>query len=153
MGTWDTIRNTVAAEFSDLGNATELTQLVVRLLLEGLSNKEIAQKMEVLIKERAAGVVVGDGQPLVQIAEDPVQSVGGDGAVVDDVPAAAVRAAATRGVAVAVGQLRDACEAALAIGADLCALRAVAPAGGDGRRRDRSPRPGRQSSFRARAQG
>lgn len=33
MGTWDTIRNTVAAEFSDLGNATELTQLVVRLLL------------------------------------------------------------------------------------------------------------------------
>jgi putative Mg2+ transporter-C (MgtC) family protein len=33
MGTWDTIRHTVAAEFSDLGNLTELTQLVVRLLL------------------------------------------------------------------------------------------------------------------------
>ena len=33
MGTWDTIRYTVAAEFSDLGDAAELTQLVVRLLL------------------------------------------------------------------------------------------------------------------------
>lgn len=33
MGTWDTIRKTIAAEFSDLGDAAELTQLVVRLLL------------------------------------------------------------------------------------------------------------------------
>ena len=30
---WDTIRNTVAAEFSDLGSAAEVTQLMVRLLV------------------------------------------------------------------------------------------------------------------------
>jgi putative Mg2+ transporter-C (MgtC) family protein len=33
MGTWETIQNTVAAEFSDLGSAQEVTQLVVRLLV------------------------------------------------------------------------------------------------------------------------
>ena len=33
MGTWDTIRETVAAEFSDLGSTQEITQLVVRMLV------------------------------------------------------------------------------------------------------------------------
>lgn len=33
MGAWDTILQTVVAEFSDLGTATEVTQLVVRLLV------------------------------------------------------------------------------------------------------------------------
>ncbi|HEX2546090.1 MAG TPA: MgtC/SapB family protein [Ramlibacter sp.] len=33
MGTWDTIQHTIAAEFSDLGSAQEVTQLVLRLLV------------------------------------------------------------------------------------------------------------------------
>ena len=33
MSTWDVIRNTIATEFSDLGSAQEITQLLVRLLV------------------------------------------------------------------------------------------------------------------------
>ena len=36
MGTWDTIRNTVAEEFSDLNDVEHLTRLVVRLGLAAL---------------------------------------------------------------------------------------------------------------------
>jgi putative Mg2+ transporter-C (MgtC) family protein len=36
MGTWDTIRNTVAAEFSDLNDVEQFTRLVVRLGLAAL---------------------------------------------------------------------------------------------------------------------
>jgi putative Mg2+ transporter-C (MgtC) family protein len=36
MGTWDTIASTVAAEFSDLGDAEQVTQLVVRLVIAAL---------------------------------------------------------------------------------------------------------------------
>ena len=36
MGTWDTIRNTVAAEFADINDVEHLTRLVVRLGLAAL---------------------------------------------------------------------------------------------------------------------
>lgn len=36
MGTWETVVQTIVAEFSDLGSAAEITQLVVRLLLAAL---------------------------------------------------------------------------------------------------------------------
>jgi len=36
MATWDTVLQTVVEEFSDLGSAREVTQLVLRLLLAAL---------------------------------------------------------------------------------------------------------------------
>ena len=36
MGAWDTIRNTIAAEFSDISDLEHLTRLLVRLGLAAL---------------------------------------------------------------------------------------------------------------------
>jgi putative Mg2+ transporter-C (MgtC) family protein len=54
MGTWDTIRNTVAAEFSDLGSATEVTQLVVRLLVASFLGGLLGLERE--LQGKAAGI-------------------------------------------------------------------------------------------------
>ena len=54
MGTWDTVRNTVAAEFSDLGSAAEVTQLVVRLLVAAVLGGLLGLERELQCK--AAGI-------------------------------------------------------------------------------------------------
>lgn len=68
MGTWDTIRNTVAAEFADIHDVEHLTRLVVRLglaaLLGGLlglqrerSGKEAGIRTHMLVAAGSALVV------------------------------------------------------------------------------------------------
>ncbi|MGV3492321.1 MAG: MgtC/SapB family protein [Ramlibacter sp.] len=54
MGTWDTIWNTIDAEFSDLGSAAEVTQLVVRLLLAALLGGLLGLERE--RQEKPAGI-------------------------------------------------------------------------------------------------
>jgi putative Mg2+ transporter-C (MgtC) family protein len=68
MGTWDTIRNTIAAEFSDIDDVEHLTRLVVRLgiaaLLGGLlglqrerAGKEAGIRTHMLVAAGSALVV------------------------------------------------------------------------------------------------
>jgi putative Mg2+ transporter-C (MgtC) family protein len=54
MGTWDTIQQTIAAEFSDLGTATEVTQLVVRLLVAAFLGGLLGLERE--LQGKAAGI-------------------------------------------------------------------------------------------------
>jgi putative Mg2+ transporter-C (MgtC) family protein len=68
MGTWDTIRNTIAAEFSDINDVEHLTRLIVRLgiaaLLGGLlglqrerAGKEAGIRTHMLVAAGSALVV------------------------------------------------------------------------------------------------
>jgi putative Mg2+ transporter-C (MgtC) family protein len=68
MGAWDTIRNTVAAEFSDISDLEHLTRLVVRLCLAALlggllglqrerSGKEAGIRTHMLVAAGSALVV------------------------------------------------------------------------------------------------
>ncbi|MBE7366398.1 MgtC/SapB family protein [Ramlibacter pallidus] len=54
MGTWDTIQHTIAAEFSDLGSAREVTQLVVRLLVAAFLGGLLGLERE--LQGKAAGI-------------------------------------------------------------------------------------------------
>ena len=54
MGAWDTIRNTIASEFSDLGDAEQVTQLVVRLLVAALLGGLLGLERE--LQGKAAGI-------------------------------------------------------------------------------------------------
>lgn len=51
---WDTIRNTVIAEFSDLGDPTEVTQIVVRLLVAAFLGGLLGLERE--LQGKAAGI-------------------------------------------------------------------------------------------------
>ena len=74
MGTWDTIRNTIAAEFSDLTDVEHLTRLVVRLGLAALLGGLLGLQRERAGKE--AGIrthmLVAAGSALVVFV--PAQS-------------------------------------------------------------------------------
>ena len=74
MGTWDTIRNTVAAEFSDINDVEHLTRLVVRLGLAALLGGLLGLQRERAGKE--AGIrthmLVAAGSALVVFV--PMQS-------------------------------------------------------------------------------
>jgi putative Mg2+ transporter-C (MgtC) family protein len=74
MGAWDTIRNTIAAEFSDLNDLEHLTRLVVRLGLAALLGGLLGLQRERAGKE--AGIrthmLVAAGSALVVFV--PVQS-------------------------------------------------------------------------------
>ena len=54
MGTWDTIQHTISAEFSDLGSAREVTQLVVRLLVAAFLGGLLGLERE--MQGKAAGI-------------------------------------------------------------------------------------------------
>jgi putative Mg2+ transporter-C (MgtC) family protein len=54
MGPWDTIRNTIASEFSDLGDAQQVTQLVVRLLVAAFLGGLLGLERE--LQGKAAGI-------------------------------------------------------------------------------------------------
>ena len=54
MGSWETIRSTIAREFSDLGDAAEVTQLVVRLLVAALLGGLLGLERE--MQGKAAGI-------------------------------------------------------------------------------------------------
>ena len=51
---WETVRNTIAAEFSDLGSAAEVTQLVVRLLVAAFLGGLLGLERE--LQGKAAGI-------------------------------------------------------------------------------------------------
>ncbi|HYE41670.1 MAG TPA: MgtC/SapB family protein, partial [Ramlibacter sp.] len=51
---WDSIRNTIAAEFSDLGSAEEVTRLVVRLLVAAFLGGLLGLERE--MQGKAAGI-------------------------------------------------------------------------------------------------
>jgi len=51
---WDTVRNTIVAEFSDLGSAAEVTQLVVRLLVAAFLGGLLGLERE--LQGKAAGI-------------------------------------------------------------------------------------------------
>ena len=67
MGTWDTIRNTIAAEFSDISDVEHLTRLIVRLGLAALLGGMLGLQRERAGKE--AGIrthmLVAAGSALV----------------------------------------------------------------------------------------
>ena len=54
MGSWDTIRSTVANEFSDLGGLAEVTQLLVRLLVAAFLGGLLGLERE--LQGKAAGI-------------------------------------------------------------------------------------------------
>ena len=54
MGTWGTVQATITAEFSDLGSAAEVTQLVVRLLVAAFLGGLLGLERE--MQGKAAGV-------------------------------------------------------------------------------------------------
>ena len=74
MGTWDTIWNTIDAEFSDLGSAAEVTQLVVRLLLAALLGGLLGLERE--RQEKPAGIRT---HMLVSASSALIVSVGSSG--------------------------------------------------------------------------
>jgi putative Mg2+ transporter-C (MgtC) family protein len=51
MGAWDTIRNTIAAEFSDIGDVEQMTRVVLRLLLAALLGGLLGLQRERVGKE------------------------------------------------------------------------------------------------------
>ena len=51
---WDSIRNTIAAEFSDLGSSEEVTQLVVRMLVAAFLGGLLGLERE--MQGKAAGI-------------------------------------------------------------------------------------------------
>lgn len=80
MGAWDTIRNTVAAEFSDLNDLEQLTRVSVRLLLAAFLGGLLGLQRERAGKE--AGIrthmLVAAGSALVVVV--PLQAgMGGEG--------------------------------------------------------------------------
>lgn len=74
MGTWDTIRSTIAEEFSDVSDVEQLTRLVVRLALAALLGGLLGLQRERAGKE--AGIrthmLVAAGSALVVLV--PVQA-------------------------------------------------------------------------------
>lgn len=54
MGTWDTIQHTIAAEFSDLGSAQDVTQLLVRLVVAAFLGGCLGLERE--LHEKPAGI-------------------------------------------------------------------------------------------------
>lgn len=54
MDTWDTIRSTIADEFSDLGSIEDLTRLVLRLVLAAFLGGLLGLERE--IQKKAAGI-------------------------------------------------------------------------------------------------